>query len=326
MPGESWWPNPYFYEVALRKSADAYRVVREVRHRANRDRFENAPACAKALAGSVRDLVAWRCTRLAGHNCKDSYMACLDHAFDGCLSLDKDLKSQLLNSFHHIVGGADEAFKSQSSQRGRRRPPRQSRGGSARADVDEPEAHGGGQARPAPQPGSCLPAMPAQQTASAMSYPSRADSICPADTTWPFAVFSVLEGLHGCGSHAIPSIPSQYPRGAAEQVVPIVPPGVGRRVLAVNDPAYGVATLQYAAAHSHERQEEVAPMQPHQGATTCQNCGVHDPCGWASTWRRFYCARSDRGGPRHPACSGTEKCSLNVPRDSFVWRYRLQSG
>ena len=126
-------PGAIFYEVALRNAADAYRVAREVRLRANRDRFLNAPACAKALAGSVRDLVAWRCTRLAGHDCEDLYIAWLDHAFDGGLSGDKDLKSQLLNSFHHIVGGADEAFKSHSSQRRRRRPPRQSRGGDLHA-------------------------------------------------------------------------------------------------------------------------------------------------------------------------------------------------
>ena len=93
-----------------------------------------------------------------------------------------------------------------------------------------------------------------------MSYPSRADSICPADTTWQFAVFSVVEGHNGCGSHAIPSIPPQYPRVAAEQVFPTVPPGGGRMVVAVHDPASGVSTLQYAGAHSHEREEEVAPM------------------------------------------------------------------
>ena len=189
--------------------------------------------------------------------------------------------------------------------------------------------------------------MPAQQTASVWAAASGA--------IWPCAVGCVVSEssatpadhpsqalVHGWrsdaqrramsgGVQAVPSIPCQSPAVAAQQVFPTLPPGGGRRVVAVHDPATGVSTLQYTGAHSHEREEEVAPMQPHQGATKCQACRDHDPRGWQDAWMRFYCVRSDRGGPRHPdctyvACSGTEKCSLNVPRDSFVWRYRLQSG
>ena len=60
--------------------------------------------------------------RLSGARSEEVYVATLDAAFDGGLSSDKNLKSQLLNSIHHIVDGDQIAFKSRSSQRRRWRP------------------------------------------------------------------------------------------------------------------------------------------------------------------------------------------------------------
>ena len=327
--------------------------------------FMNARPSAKAVAGAVRDLVVLRCVRVAGQDSEDEFLGALDEAFGGGLFNDKDLKSQLLNSFHHVVGGAGNAFKSRGCQCRRRGPSmspaladeeahggdqdwelvKEAHGGGQAWELVGEEAHGGDQACQAPQPGSCWSAMPAQQTASVWAAASGA--------IWPCAVGCVVSEspatpadhpsqalVHGWrsdaqrramsgGVQAVPSIPCQSPAVAAQQVFPTLPPGGGRRVVAVHDPATGVSTLQYTGAHSHEREEEVAPMQPHQGATKCQACRDHDPRGWQDAWMRFYCVRSDRGGPRHPdctyvACSGTEKCSLNVPRSTFGWRYRLQ--
>ena len=95
-------------EEALRGAALAYRAAREARLRAGST--GNAAAAAKALAGAVRDVVAWRCVRLSGADSEDVYIAALDNAFDGGLTGDKDLKSQLLNSFHHVLGGDPNAF------------------------------------------------------------------------------------------------------------------------------------------------------------------------------------------------------------------------
>ncbi len=110
-------------EDDLRGSARAYRAARKARLNAQSG---GAAAAAKALAGSVRDVVAWRCVRLSGADSEEVYLRTLDAAFDGGLSGDKDLTSQVLNSFHHLFGpdshAFKHAFKSKSSQRRRRRP------------------------------------------------------------------------------------------------------------------------------------------------------------------------------------------------------------
>ena len=75
------------HKASLHHGALAYRAAREARLRAGST--GNAAAAAKALAGAVRDVVAWRCVRLAGHDSEDVYIAALDNAFDGGLSGDK---------------------------------------------------------------------------------------------------------------------------------------------------------------------------------------------------------------------------------------------
>ena len=92
----------------------------------------------------MRDVVAWRCVRLSGADSEDVYIAALDNAFDGGLSGDKDLKSQLLNSFHHVLGGDPNAFKSHSSQRRRRRPRKSRTSPRGSSAEPAPAQHGGG--------------------------------------------------------------------------------------------------------------------------------------------------------------------------------------
>ena len=106
-------------EGDLRGSATAYRAASEARWSVG---SMGAVAAAKALAGSVRDVVAWRRIRLYGAESKEAFIHALDAAFDGGLSSDHNLRSQLLNSFHRIAGGDPSAFKSRSSQRRKRRP------------------------------------------------------------------------------------------------------------------------------------------------------------------------------------------------------------
>ena len=117
------WPAERSLEDDLRGSAQAYLAARKARSNASN---AGSAAAAKALAGSVRDVVAWRCVRLSGAHSEEDYLSTLDAAFDGRLSGDKDLKSQLLNSFHHVIGPDPNAFKSRPSQR-RQRLPRKSR-------------------------------------------------------------------------------------------------------------------------------------------------------------------------------------------------------
>ena len=106
-------------EGDLQGSATAYCAASEARWSVG---SSGAVAAAKALAGSVRDIFAWICIRIYGAESEQAYIHALDAAFDGGLSSDKNLKSQLLNSFHHIVGGDPNAFKSMSSRQRRRRP------------------------------------------------------------------------------------------------------------------------------------------------------------------------------------------------------------
>ena len=106
-------------EGDFRRSADAYSLAWKA--------FVNAgsgggAAAAKALAVSVRDVVAWRCVRLVGAESEDAYMAALDSAFAGGVNSDKRLRSQRLISFHVVIGGGRHARNINASQRRRRRP------------------------------------------------------------------------------------------------------------------------------------------------------------------------------------------------------------
>ncbi len=113
------WPSQRNKWDDLRGSARAYRWAREARKK-----YVGAPgaeSAAKALEGCARDAAVWRCVKLTGPTNEQAYLHALDAAFEGQLEGDKDLKSQLLNSFHHSLGADPDAFKSKSSQKGRRR-------------------------------------------------------------------------------------------------------------------------------------------------------------------------------------------------------------
>ena len=66
----------------------------------------------KLLVPAVRDVVVWKCVLSNCVNREDALLAELDKAFEGRLLIDTDLKSQLLNSFHHIFGKLPFAFSS----------------------------------------------------------------------------------------------------------------------------------------------------------------------------------------------------------------------
>ena len=65
-------------EGDLRGSATAYRAASEARWSVG---SMGAVAAAKALAGSVRDIVAWRCIGLYGEESEEAYIHALDAAF-----------------------------------------------------------------------------------------------------------------------------------------------------------------------------------------------------------------------------------------------------
>ena len=124
----------------LRGAAQAYRAARRVRLEVDSGGIAIA---ARALASTVRDVVAWRCVRVSGAHSEEGYLATLDDAFDGAVTNyhEKDLKSQLLHSFHNVIGFGPNTFKSKSSQRRRRRPrkSRSSRPGSSRSSPAPPQ-------------------------------------------------------------------------------------------------------------------------------------------------------------------------------------------
>ena len=124
----------------LRGAAQAYRAAREARLEVDSG---GGAIAARALASTVRDVVAWRCVRVSGAHSEEGFLATLDVAFDGAVTNyhEKDLKSQLLHSFHNVIGFGPNTFKSKSSQRRRRRPrkSRSSRPGSSRSSPAPPQ-------------------------------------------------------------------------------------------------------------------------------------------------------------------------------------------
>ncbi len=106
----------------LRGAVRAYLAAREAYEAQKNAGSGGSAAAAKALSGSVRDVVMWKCVKVSGADSEERLLDTLSAACDFNLDSNKDLKSQLLNSFHHIMGDTKEAFKSRSSQRRRRRP------------------------------------------------------------------------------------------------------------------------------------------------------------------------------------------------------------
>ena len=102
-----------FTDIGIQAAARALEMVKETREQ----------AAAKALIVTIRDVVVWQCVRHAGADRQDTFLDTMDAAFDGKLASQKDLTSQLLNSFHHILGtlgGFPGAFRSGNSKRTRR--------------------------------------------------------------------------------------------------------------------------------------------------------------------------------------------------------------
>ena len=130
----------------VKPAASAYCASRELRLNAGKCGNEDVAATvidvAKVLAAAVRDVMVWRCVGLVGAASEHVYIKALDDAFEGGLSGDKDLKAQLLNSFHHELAEDHYAFKSHSSQRRKKRPRKNRR--SPPGSVVEDGGGGGG--------------------------------------------------------------------------------------------------------------------------------------------------------------------------------------
>ena len=105
-------------EYDFRRSADACSLAWKAF--VNTDSGGGA-AAAKALAFSVRDVVACRCVRLVGAESEDAYMAAHDSAFAGGVNSDKRLRSQWLISFDVVIVGGRHAIKINASKQRRRR-------------------------------------------------------------------------------------------------------------------------------------------------------------------------------------------------------------
>ena len=105
------------YGAGLRAAAQAYEVVR-IKAADNPgglagslEHTVGGRKSVKALAIALRDAVVKRAVcSLAGFNDSESFVIAINTAFDGGLLKNDELKSQLLNSYHHVWphGGTKE--------------------------------------------------------------------------------------------------------------------------------------------------------------------------------------------------------------------------
>ena len=97
------------YGAGLRAAAQAYEVVR-IKAADNPgglagslEHTVGGRKSVKALAIALRDAVVKRAVcSLAGFNDSESFVIAINPAFDGGLLKNDELKSQLLNSYHHV--------------------------------------------------------------------------------------------------------------------------------------------------------------------------------------------------------------------------------
>jgi len=112
--------------VGLRAACQAYDLVRAKASEPNSlasafDVKTGARKSVKALACSLRDAVVKRgvCAQ-GGFSSEDQFVEAIDPGFDGGLRDDDELKSQLLNSYHHIMRSSADYFRSKCSKKKRR--------------------------------------------------------------------------------------------------------------------------------------------------------------------------------------------------------------
>ena len=94
------------------KAVQAYKLLRVI----STSRSHGAEIAHKAMLRTLRDLTVCYCLQQQPVPDRDTLLVMLNRAFEGQILRDKDLKSQLLHSYHHIMGTADGAFLSKSAK------------------------------------------------------------------------------------------------------------------------------------------------------------------------------------------------------------------
>ena len=108
------------YSAGLRAMAQAYYVVY--------NQADNNPGglggrkSVKALRVALGDAVVNRAVCALGGVNENSFLIAIDLAFDGAILKNAELKSQLLNSYHHVMRSSAEYFRSKCSKKGWRPP------------------------------------------------------------------------------------------------------------------------------------------------------------------------------------------------------------
>ena len=118
------------YSAGLRAMAQAYYVV--YNQVDNNFGGLGGRKSVKALRVALGDAVVNRAVCAIGGVTENSFLIAIDLAFDGAILKNAELKSQLLNSYHHVMRSSAEYFRSKCSKKGWR--PRK---GSRREDQQE---------------------------------------------------------------------------------------------------------------------------------------------------------------------------------------------
>ena len=125
----------------LQGAVDAYAVISAL-IKGSRPSTANGRSSSKNLLRWWQDVMIIHCAHMAGINDGKSFFRVLDVAFGGQLLDNRELMSQMQQSFYKVLSEADGAFVSQTAIRGERRGwtrPRTARDRVPVVPVDEPD-------------------------------------------------------------------------------------------------------------------------------------------------------------------------------------------
>ena len=94
-------------------SANAYTLLRGIVERCTPTTYAGKCYC-KAVLRTWRDITVIYCARRTDVSDRRSFLRVLDEVFDGELEGNRNFTSQMLQSYHHILGALDGAFRSKS--------------------------------------------------------------------------------------------------------------------------------------------------------------------------------------------------------------------
>ena len=90
------------------KAVQAYKLLRAI------SRSHGTSLAHTAIMRASRDLTLCYCLRQQFVPDRDTLLFMLNVAFEGEIDRDRNLRSQMLHSYHHIMGTTDEAFLSKT--------------------------------------------------------------------------------------------------------------------------------------------------------------------------------------------------------------------